>query len=245
MKDSKAYNSLSRPVTKKWYTRPMWIIAIIILFSFLGLSIASGIYVYVIYKGYRSGKFTKEQIFGNTPKQNFTVYGDNRPSLGDPEAQATLVVFMDYQCENCKNAYQSVRTVMLDELYKSKVKFVFRHFPLTILHSEALYASLASECAYGQGKFFEMSDALFDSRKDLSADVINTIAKSIDMENSIFTKCLEDEKTLSTIKKDMEDGASIGIKEIPSFLIQDRIIVGAPTPDELKQVINFLNSQQK
>src|SRR5688500_11822107 len=55
--------------------------------------------------------------------------------VGDPSAPVTLVEFGDYESTECAQANEAVKQVL--EKYDGKVKFIFRHFPLTMIHQKA------------------------------------------------------------------------------------------------------------
>ena len=63
---------------------------------------------------------------------------------GNPEARVSLVEFGDYESDACAKV-QNVVQKLLDH-YNGKVRFNFRHFPLTQLHQ---HAQKAAEAAVG------------------------------------------------------------------------------------------------
>jgi hypothetical protein len=73
---------------------------------------------------------------------------------GNKDAIVTLVEFGDFQCPACGAYEPMVRKVVADNA--QDVRFVFRHFPLTQIHQNALLASKYAEAASIQGKFWEM-----------------------------------------------------------------------------------------
>ena len=64
--------------------------------------------------------------------------------------------------------------------YGDKIKFTYRHFPLSF-HASAQKAAEAYECAKDQGKGWEMYDKLFtlSGKSQLNIDTINVAAKEI------------------------------------------------------------------
>ena len=85
-----------------------------------------------------------------------------QPTLGSTSAKVTIVEFGDFQCPFCKNFFQNtfsqIKTKYIDT---GKVKYVFRHFPLTQIHVNAQIASVAAECANQQGQFWAYHDVLY------------------------------------------------------------------------------------
>ena len=83
-------------------------------------------------------------------------------TLGDMKSKVIVIEYGDYQCPGCATAQPVLKTVM--EKYKDKVGFVFRNYPLTSIHPNALAAASAAESAGLQGKFWEMHDKLYENQ---------------------------------------------------------------------------------
>ena len=105
------------------------------------------------------------------------------------------------------------------EQYKGKVKWVYRHYPLSF-HPQSQPAAEASECASEQGKFWEYAKGLFENQKSLGAEFYSKLAGDIGLNVSTFNTCLESDKYLSHIQQDLEGGSGAGVRGTPgSFLI--------------------------
>src|SRR5262249_23219909 len=86
------------------------------------------------------------------------------PTRGEQNAPITIVEFSDYECPFCSRAEPTVKDVM--DLYKGKIRLVYREFPLP-MHPHAQKASEAALCANDQGKFWEMHEKLFANQRSL------------------------------------------------------------------------------
>jgi protein-disulfide isomerase len=75
-----------------------------------------------------------------------------------------IVEFSDFQCPACA-AVQSPLKELLAK-YDGKVKFVYRHFPLTQIHKNAQISAQAGEAAGMQDKFWQMHDKLFETQAE-------------------------------------------------------------------------------
>ncbi len=89
---------------------------------------------------------------------------------GDKNAPITIVEFSDFECPYCSNFASTIEQIMAD--YEGKVKFTYRHFPLSF-HANAQKAAEAFECAKEQKKPFEMHDKLFELAKTNQLSVAN------------------------------------------------------------------------
>src|SRR6476469_5138172 len=85
--------------------------------------------------------------------------------LGPHDAPVTLVEYGDYECPHCGAAHPIVK-MLLRQLGK-KVRFVFRHFPLTQVHPNAEPAAESAEFAGAHGKFWEMHDGIYENQDQL------------------------------------------------------------------------------
>lgn len=78
---------------------------------------------------------------------------------GNENAKITIVEFSDFECPYC-GRFRPSMTQLLAE-YGDKVRFTYRHFPLSF-HQNAQKAAEAFECAKEQGQWYKMHDKLFD-----------------------------------------------------------------------------------
>jgi protein-disulfide isomerase len=103
----------------------------------------------------------------NTAKQNSippnAPQGASPPNLaGSPTALVTLEEFADFQCGSCAAAHPIMNEIK--SMYGSRIKFIFRHYPLSIsAHDKAYDAAVAAEAAGLQNpnKFWDMQNQLF------------------------------------------------------------------------------------
>jgi len=95
---------------------------------------------------------------------------------GQDGAELELVMYGDFQCPYCTAAYPIVKRVR-DQL-GGRLLFAFRHFPLRDVHPDAQRAAEASEAAAAQGAFWEMHDAMYESRGALSRDDLIAYARA-------------------------------------------------------------------
>ncbi len=82
---------------------------------------------------------------------------------GNKNATVALVEYSDYQCPYCKSFHPSLVQVLND--YKDKIAWVYRDYPLTSIHPNAMPAAIAAECVAqlkDENAFWEYSDVLFE-----------------------------------------------------------------------------------
>ncbi len=71
-----------------------------------------------------------------------------------------------------------------------KLKFVFRNFPLSELHPDALNAAEIAEAAALQGKFWEMHDALFENQGNLDEESLGQYAGRLKLDTEKVERVL-------------------------------------------------------
>ncbi len=142
---------------------------------------------------------------------------DSDHSEGSKNAQITLVEYGDYQCPHCRRAYPIVKKIQ--EAMGDKLRFVFRNFPLTKIHPNALHAAEASEAAAAQGKYWEMHDLLFENQYALDDRSLLGYADSLGLDVEKFAADLENGTYEEKVRADFYAGIESGVNGTPTFFI--------------------------
>lgn len=152
---------------------------------------------------------------------------------GASNAKVTLVEFGDLQCPACKAYEPFVRQLSHD--FKGKMKLVYKNFPLTSVHPNALLAAEAAVSAGNQGKFWEMHDWLYDNQDswaELSGPDAKTkitdAAKSLKLNMVQFELDINSGKTKDTVMKTENEGITVGVSATPTFYLDDKKIENNP-----------------
>jgi protein-disulfide isomerase len=151
---------------------------------------------------------------------------DDDPALGPEDAPVTIIEFSDFQCPYCAR-FQSETLPQILQNYGDRVRFVYRDFPLTGLHANALKAAEASECAHDQGKYWEYHDLLFQNQSALDVDSLKGYAASLGLDTTTFNSCLDSDQKMDEVRKDEQDGLAAGVQGTPAFFINGQAISGA------------------
>jgi len=154
---------------------------------------------------------------------------DDDPFLGDEDAPITIVEFSDFQCPYCSRFHAQTLQPLLDE-YGDKIRFVYRDFPLTSIHPDAMKAAEASECADEQGVFWELHDAMFQNQPitGVGLAAITTMGGTIDgLDVDKLNECIASGKYAEEVQKDMTDATTYGVTGTPTFFINGYRLVGA------------------
>lgn len=141
---------------------------------------------------------------------------------GAEAGKVTLVEFGDFQCPAC-GAYEPIIKQVLAE-NKDTVKLVYRHFPLTQIHKNALGAAIATEAAGLQGKFWEMHDILYEKQGEwgnaLNArDYFITYAGTLGLDTKKFQADLANKSLEDKILAEFKEGVRLGVQGTPTFFL--------------------------
>jgi protein-disulfide isomerase len=136
---------------------------------------------------------------------------------GDIHAPVVLVEYGDFQCPHCGAAYPIVNQI--EKVYKDKLAFVFRHFPLAESHPYAQAAAVASEAAANQGKFWQMHSLIFENQNQLGLEMLLQLAESLKLDMKTFQQDFKDQKLFKKAEDSFESGILSGVNGTPSFYI--------------------------
>ncbi len=143
---------------------------------------------------------------------------------GDKNAPVVRIEYGDFQCPYCRKAHYIVKGIQKE--LGDKVAFVFRNFPLTDLHPNALHAAIAAEVAGAQGKFWEMYDILFENQKFLDDSYLMQYAKIVGLNANEFEQDFEEDEFYDKVKDDYESGEHNGVEGTPTFFINGKLFEG-------------------
>src|SRR3989338_1002488 len=154
------------------------------------------------------------------------LYGDEAganlspPVRGAPEAPITIVEFADFLCPFCTKAYATLQKIM--ENYPGKVKWVFRHFPLSLDPDRgSMVTHLAAACAQEQGRFWGFHDKLFSAPGRADAASLKQTASDLGFDMAMFEDCFETGKYHAHLLRERQAGSSQGVSSTPSFFINE------------------------
>ncbi|OGH14032.1 MAG: hypothetical protein A3H50_03235 [Candidatus Levybacteria bacterium RIFCSPLOWO2_02_FULL_37_10] len=163
------------------------------------------------------------------------------PVTGNPNAKVTLVEYSDFQCPACAAYYPMVKELLTD--FNGKIYFVYRYFPLTATHQNAMISSLAAYAANLQGKFWEMHDMLFQTQNSWASspkarETFMGYAKKLNLDIDKFTKDIDSGQAKDFINDSYNKGLALGINSTPTFFINGSKIQNPRTYNDFKSLID-------
>jgi len=140
----------------------------------------------------------------------------NAGAFGPADAKVTVVEFSDFQCPYCSRAATAVDQIK--EKYGTRVRFVFRQFPLP-MHQNARGAAEAALAANAQGKFWEFHDKMFQNQSKLERADLEGFAKDVGLDVAAFKKALDSKTYAADVDADMKLGESVAVNGTPTMFI--------------------------
>src|SRR6266850_1986796 len=156
----------------------------------------------------------------------------------------TLEEFGDYQCPPCGELHPTLKKLKAE--FGPNLNFIFRNYPLSEIHKNALLAAQAAEAARVQNRFWEMHDLLYESQKVWSDDVnpkpiFIKFARDLGLDTDRFVRDQESGEVKLRIEADRETGAKLGVNGTPSVFINGRRLRDtATTPDGVRKGIELM-----
>ena len=164
---------------------------------------------------------------------------DRKRAIGqsptDGKGKILVIEFSDFQCPFCAKARTELNELV--KKYPDRITLVYKHFPLTQIHNEAMNAALASWAAQQQGKFWEYHNALFDQQKTLNANSYTSIATTLGLNLARFDRDRQSPQARSAVEADQRLGESLGIDGTPAIIINGELLSGAVPLAELEKLL--------
>lgn len=162
---------------------------------------------------------------------------DYNPVKGPEDAEITIVDYSEFQCPFCARSRGALDA--LEKRYEGNIRFVYKHYPLPF-HDEAVPAGRAAYAAHQQGKFWEYHDILFDNQKKLGDAFYVEAAKDLGLDIDQFNTDRNSDKAKEVVEKDAADGAEVGVRGTPFFLINGVPLSGAQPVANFERIIERL-----
>jgi protein-disulfide isomerase len=123
-----------------------------------------------------------------------------------------------------------------------RLRFVFRHFPLTEIHPFAQSAAEAAEFAGAHRKFWEMHDGLFANQELLQEGasairLLFALADTLGLSGDRLRDALESGEYAPKVREDFMGGVRSGVNGTPTFFINGRRHDGSYAFDDLAAAI--------
>lgn len=144
---------------------------------------------------------------------------------GPDNAPVTLLEYGDYQCPYCGMAHPVIKRVQRQ--FGTKLRFVFRHFPLTQIHQYAEPAAESAEFAGAHGRFWEMHDLLYENQDQLGLPLLFSAVRSLSLSEHALRHALATGAYGPKVRRDFLSGVRSGVRGTPTLFLDGRQYQGA------------------
>ncbi|HEX3253223.1 MAG TPA: thioredoxin domain-containing protein [Pyrinomonadaceae bacterium] len=163
----------------------------------------------------------------SSSEQNPEPAGATAWSVGDPGAPVSVEIFNDYQCPPCATLNQELKRI--EAKYEGRVRIIFRNYPLTRTHQNALTAAQAAEAAGLQGKFIEMIELLYAGQQEWaestnSRQIFKTYARKLKLDGRKFDADVKGQRVSERIGFDVARAKSLNVPGTPTVLLNGKMI---------------------
>jgi len=169
--------------------------------------------------------------------------GSSLAPAGNPHLGAgpvEVVEFADFQCPGCA----TVAPILADLAESNAMTLVFRYFPLDSIHANADASARATEAAHQQGRFWEMSAAIYARQgawKDLSstdADAFfRSVAADVGLDVEAWQAAYESDEVAAAVDVDRQAAEGMGLTGTPTLFIDGRLYSGSLSEDAIRAAV--------
>ena len=213
-------------------TRTRWIIFVVLCLGILGL-------IFVTSKKDSGSNWTGDatKIISTGPIADHV--------FGSSAQKVTLIEYGDYQCPGCGSLYPTLKDVVAT--YKDNLTFIFRNFPLTTIHPNALAAATAAEAAGLQGKYYEYHDTLYENQQNWQDAAVSErtalfqdYAKQLGLDVNKFNSDLSSSQVTDKINRDRSSASQFKVSSTPTLILDGQTLDQNTTfdKDKLSQALN-------
>lgn len=199
------------------------------------LLIGAGMVVYFVLADY----FKKPE-----PTRVLTQPLQHKPSgflEGNEHASVTIYKFFDYSCRYCKQMADELSILLKEDGQDYKIIHV--PIPISDEFSVSYKAAAKSICFYSLTKELSTHHSLLSHHDNLQ-HALNTEWSTISTQNNKRYKnkiqaCLDNQLYKVMIHRNREIAQELGIRSVPSLLVNNNIYVGAFSGHHLRSLIKF------
>ena len=147
---------------------------------------------------------------------------------GKVDSKVYFIEYADFECPACNSWEPELQKIEAE--YGDRVAFIFRNFPITSAHVNALAAARTAEAANLQGKFWEMHDLLFSKYNEWKGDnksaqgKFESYAEELGLDMDQFRQDYKSEAVLDRINSDAASATELGATGTPTFFVNGELL---------------------
>lgn len=166
--------------------------------------------------------------------------------LGPQDAPITLVTYSDFECPYCSRGSETVNSLL--QKYKGKIRFVYKHLPLSF-HPHAVVAAKYFEGIKKQSslKAFQFHDEVFANQAELKNGelFLKEVAKGLGVDMKKLAKDIQSKEVMQTIERHQEEAQKFAMQGTPGFILNGIPVRGAYPVEHFIALIDMLKEKGK
>lgn len=183
----------------------------------------------------RDGSFLRSDAGWHHVEAWERIAGEGR-MRGMITSPVIIVEFGDVQSRLTRVLHQQIDR--LQRAFPTHIAVLFHHFPQPTRHPLATGAGMALECAGEQGRFHRLLDLLLESQDSLASRSWGGFGRAADVRDiDEFERCIQEERYLGRVRKDVADAEGLGLKDVPAVLVNSQLYKGPISDSELKRAV--------
>ena len=160
--------------------------------------------------------------------------------VGNPDGDITLVEFYDYRCPYCVQSHDDVKRLLAND---PNLRVVYKQFPVKDRQGEepvSLTAARMSQAIAKQGVFLfeEFQDRVMALNTQMNIEDLGRISSEIGVDMTRLQLDLQEPAILDGIRDNFTLAREIGITGTPSFIVGEKVFVGALGYERMKAIID-------
>ena len=160
--------------------------------------------------------------------------------VGNPDGDVTLVEFYDYRCPYCVQSHGDVKRLLAND---PNLRVVYKQFPVKDRQGEepiSLTAARMSQAIAKQGVFLfeEFQDRVMALNTQINIEDLGRISSEIGVDMTRLQLDLQEHAILDGIRDNFTLARDIGITGTPSFIVGEKVFVGALGYERMKAIID-------
>ena len=157
--------------------------------------------------------------------------------VGNPQGNVTMVEFFDYNCGYCKRAMDDMNTLLKND---RNLKVILKEFP--VLGPSSLEAAKVATAVRIQDKtgkkYLDFHQRLMGGRGQADKARALAAAKDAGFDVAKIEKDLESDEVKASLQESFKIAQALGLNGTPSYVIGDKVIIGAVGLEALQEGIN-------
>ena len=154
------------------------------------------------------------------------------PSVGNPNADVTMVEFFDYQCPYCKADEEVVQKLIGQD---KKLRIAYKDLPL--LGPASVTAARAALAAQLQHKYDAVRLVMLGMKGQLSEETVFVVAKAVGLDLKRLKEDMETPAVDQQMQANLALGKALSITGTPTFVVGSQVVEGAIDLSGMKELV--------